>query len=220
VTPRGPSGPSSSSPSRRPRPDPAARAALLAAAAAVAAACATARLPPPGVAESAAAAVTWSGSARVSVKGPDLRGRTRVLMAFRRPDALRIEIPGPAGARLLAVVREGRLTAVLPGDRAVLETAATADDLEALLGVALSPPELMDVLVGKAPPGLRDFKVRWGDALPRRVEALLADGTRLDARVDEAETGVALAEAAFDPPPHRGYRPVHADEARRLLGGR
>jgi hypothetical protein len=38
--------------------------------------------------------------------------------------------------------------------------------------------------------------------------------------VDEAETGLALPEAAFDPPPHEGYRPIDADEARRLLGGR
>ncbi len=214
MTPRGPSGPSSSSPPRRPRPEIAA--ALLV----VWAACATARLPPPGVAESAAAAVSWSGSARVSVKGSALRGRSRVLMAFRRPDAMRIEIPGPAGARLVAVIQAGRLTAVLPADRAFLESAASATDLEALLGVALSPTELMDVLVGAAPPGLRAYRARWGETLPRRVEAVLADGTRLDARVDEAEKDVALPEAAFDPPPHPGYRPIDAAEARRLLGGR
>jgi hypothetical protein len=172
------------------------------------------------VAASAAAATSWSGSVRASVSGPDLRGRSRVLIAFRRPDALRIEIPGPAGARLLAVVRRGWLTAVLPGERAFLESGATARDLEALLGVALAPEELMDVLVGVAPPGLRDYRARWGRALPRRVDAVLADGTRLKATVDDAETGVDLAEAAFDPPSHAGYRPVDADEARRLLGGR
>lgn len=214
MTPRGPSGPSSSSPPRRPRPDLAA--ALLIAGAA----CASARLPPPGVAESAAAAASWSGSARVSVKGADLRGRSRVLMAFRRPDALRIEIPGPAGARLVAVVRGGRLVAVLPADRACLESAASAGGIEALLGVALEPAALMDLLVGKAPAGLRDYRVQWGETLPRRVQAVLADGTRLDARVDEADKDVALPEAAFDAPPHPGYRPVDAAEARRLLGGR
>jgi hypothetical protein len=214
VTPRGPSGPSSSSPPRRPRPE------LVAALLIAGAACATARLPPPGVAESAAAAASWSGSARVSVKGSDLRGRSRVLIAFRRPDALRIEIPGPAGARLVAVVRAGRLAAVLPGDRAYLESAASPADLEALLGVALEPAELMDLLVGKAPPGLRDYRAQWGETLPKRVFAVLADGTRLDARVDEAEKDIALPEAAFEPPPHPGYRPVDAAEARRLLGGR
>ena len=211
MRPRGPSGPSSS-PSR-PRPE-------LAGALLLAAACATARLPPPGVAERAAAATSWSGSARVSVKGSEMRGRSRVVMAFRRPDALRIEIPGPAGARLVAVVRGGRLTAVLPAERAVLESAATAADLEALLGIALSPAELMDVLVGKAPPGLRDYRARWGETLPRRIEALLADGTRLVATVDEAEAGVELPDAAFGPPPHAGYRSIDAAEAHRLLGGR
>ena len=212
MRPRGLSRPSSS-PRRRPRPEIAVAGLLLSA-------CATATLPPPGVATRAAAAVSWSGSLRVSVSGKDVRGRSRVLMAFRRPDAVRIEIPGPSGARLVAVAREGRLTAVLPAERAFLESAAMAEDLEALLGVALSPRELMDVLVGVAPAGLRDYKAKWGDTLPRRVEALLADGTRLKATVDEAETGLVLAEAVFEPPPHPGYRRIDADEARRLLGTR
>jgi len=210
---RGPSRPSSSS-RRRPRPEAAVAALLLGVA------CATAGLPAPGVAEKAAAAASWSGSVRVSVSGPELRGRSRVLMAFRRPDAVRIEIPGPAGARLVAVARAGRLVAVLPAERAVLESAATAAGLEALLGVALSPPELMDVLVGVAPPGLREYRAQWGGTLPRRVEALLADGTRLKATVDEAEADRDLPDAVFEPPPHEAYRPVDAPEARRLLGGR
>lgn len=213
MTPRGPCRPSSR-PRRRRCPETVAAALLLFAA------CATARLPPPGVAERAAAARSWSGSMRVSVSGPEVRGRSRALLAFRRPDALRIEIPGPAGARLVAVVRAGRLVAVLPAERAFLESEATAADLEALLGVALSPEELMDVLVGKAPPGLRDYRAEWGKDLPRRVDALLADGTRLKATVDDAEAGVELPEAAFDPPPHAGHRAIDAPEARRLLGGR
>jgi len=212
VRPRGLSRPSSSL-RRRPRPELAFAGLLLSA-------CATATLPPPAVATRAAAAVSWSGSVRVSVRGKDVRGRSRVLMAFRRPDAVRIEIPGPAGARLVAVALGGRLTAVLPAERAFLESAATAADLEALLGVALSPRELMDLLVGVAPAGLRDYSAQWGEALPRRVEALLADGTRLKATVDDAETDPDLANAAFLPPPHPGYRRIDADEARRLLGRR
>jgi len=212
VRPRGPSRPSSS-PRRRPRPELALAGLLLSG-------CATATLPPPAVATRAAAAVSWSGSLRVSVSGKDVRGRSRVLLAFRRPDAVRIEIPGPTGARLVAVARDGHLTAVLPAERAFLESAATAGDLAALLGVALSPPELMDVLVGVTPAGLRDYEVQWGDTLPRHVEAHLADGTRLKATVDDAETDLDLAEAVFLPPPHPGYRRVDADEARRLLGRR
>jgi hypothetical protein len=78
----------------------------------------------------------------------------------------------------------------------------------------------MDVLVGIRPANARDYRVRWGRTLPRRIEAELADGTRLTVSVDEAEGGVALPAVAFEPPPHEGYRPTDTDEARRLLGGR
>jgi hypothetical protein len=156
----------------------------------------------------------------VSVSGEELRGRSRALLAFQRPDAMRLEIPGPAGARLVAVARANRLTAVLPQERARLESAASAADLEALVGVPLAPAELMDVLLGTAPAGARRYQADWGTTLPRRVRAELADGTRLDARVDEAEAGVELPAAAFDPPRCNGCRPIDADEARRLLTAR
>jgi hypothetical protein len=178
------------------------------------------RLPAPGVAERAAASPSYSASLRVSVSGPDLRGRSRALVAFRRPDALRIEIPGPSGARMIAVARAGRLTAVLPSERAFLEREATPAELEALIGVALTPVELMDVLVGARPASLRDYRADWGASWPRRLDAVLADGTRLKATVEEADGGAGVSPAAFDPPPHEGYRAVDADEARRLLGGR
>lgn len=183
-------------------------------------ACATASLPPPRVVQAAATAISYSASLRVSVNGKDLRGRSRVLLAFRRPAALRLEIPGSSGARLVAVVNEGRLTAVLPEESAFLEGGARAEDLGALLGVELTPAELMDVLVGVAPPSVREYRSRWGEVLPRRIEAVLRDGTRLNAVVDEAEIGSVLPYAAFEPPPHPGYRSIDAAEARRLLGGR
>lgn len=208
-----------SRPSSSPRPprllEPAVAAGL-----ALSLACATWSLPPPRVAAAAAATRSYSASLRVSVKGPDVRGRSRVLLAFRRPDAIRIEIPGSAGARLVAVVRGGRLTAVLPAERAVFEGRAERNDLGALLGVDLAPGELMDVLVGVAPPDARRYRARWGETLPSRVEAVLADGTRLAATVDDAEGDALLPDAAFDPPPHPGYRPLDAEEARQLLGGR
>lgn len=212
MRPRGLSRPSSSA-SRRPRPE-------LAVLALVVAACATARPPAPGMAEAARAASSWSGSLRVSVRGQDLRGRSQALVAFRRPDAMRIEIPGPSGARLVAVAREGRLTAVLPAERARLTSAAGPADFEALLGVALSAPELMDLLLGMAPTAARRYEADRGETLPRRVRAELADGTRIDARVDAAEAGVELPTAAFDPPPCESCREIDANEARRLLGGR
>jgi hypothetical protein len=194
--------------------------ALLAALLLVSTGCATWNPPPPKAAAAAAAAEVYSGALRVSVKGEGLRGRSRVLVAFRRPSAVRLEIPGAAGARVVAVARGEHLVAVFPTHRAVFEGTATPAGFEALLGVALAPDELMDILVGIDPPRLRSYRAGWGERLPERIEAVLPDGTRLTARVDEAEIGVPLPAAAFEFPPHHGYRPVDAGEARRLLGGR
>jgi len=182
--------------------------------------CASAVLPPLAVREEARAARTYSGRLRVSLKGPGLRAATRALVAFSRPDALRIEIPGPAGARLVAVAREGALAAVFPAERAVFLGRATPADLDALLGVGLAPEEVIDLLLGAPSPRLRASRARWGASLPAEVEATLADGSQLKAKVEDAEVGLELPKAAFAEPPHAGYREVSAAEARRLWAGR
>jgi len=176
--------------------------------------------PPPDVADRARSAASYSGSLRVRLKGPGLRARTRALVAFERPRNLRIEVPGPAGARLIAVARAERLTAVFPADRAVFSGGATAGDLDALLGVALTPTEVMDLLVGAPPARVKLYQARWGPALPRQITATLPDDTRLEVDVDEPELGPRLPAAAFDEPPHEGYRPIDAGAARDLIGGR
>ena len=204
------------------------RATLRAAAATVLAAvvldlagCATAGLPPPAaVVQRAAAARSYSGRLRVTLKGPELRGRTAVLLGFRRPDALRIEIPGPTGARLVAVARGDELVAVFPGERAVYRGPATAAGLEDLLGIALGPAEVMDLLLGTPSPRVREYRARWGPEVPREVQAVLPDGGRLKAAVESATLDAELPEAAFADPPHAGYRAVDAAEARRLWGAR
>jgi len=172
------------------------------------------------VLESARAARTYSASLRVSLKSDTLRGRARALLAFSRPDALRLEVPGPAGVLCVAVARGASLTAVFPSSRAVWEGAATADEMEALLGVRLSPPELMDLLTGVPPSGVTDYRASWGGAYPRRVFATLNGGSRLEAVVESADLDPALAPAVFEAPPSPGYRRIAADEARRLLGMR
>jgi hypothetical protein len=182
-----------------------------------AAACASLpRAAPPGAAEAARAAGSYSAALGVRLDGPELRARTRALVAFRRPDALRVEVPGPAGPRAVVVARGGRLTAVFPAARAVHACRADADDLRRLLGVGLEPAEMMDVLVGVPVERLDGQRTSWGERLPRRVELTLPDGGRLRLEVEDAETGAALPEAAFDPPPHAGYRQVDVEEARRL----
>jgi outer membrane lipoprotein-sorting protein len=193
----------------------------LALAALTLAGCASAGLPPPAdVVQRAAGARSYSARLRVTLRGPELRGRTAALLGFRRPGALRIEIPGPAGARLLAVAREETLTAVFPAERAVFRGEATAEGLLDLLGVALSPAEVMDLLLGSPSPRVRDYRARWGPSLPRELQATLPDGGRLKVTVESATLDPDLPEAAFAEPPHEGYRMVDAEEARRLWGAR
>ena len=134
--------------------------------------------PPPDVAERArAASRPTARSLRVSLQRPGAaRPHARPSSPSRGPDALRIEIPGPTARACVAVTRDGRLTAVFPGERAVFEGDATPAELEALLGVALAPAEVMDLLVG-APLAARsrDYRARWGPTLPR---ALRRDAAR------------------------------------------
>ncbi len=156
----------------------------------------------------------------MSLKGDTLRGRARALLAFSRPDALRLELPGPTGVLCVAVARGASLTAVFPSSRATWEGAATAEEMEALLGVRLSPSELMDLLTGTSPPGVAAYTASWGGPFPRRVSAILGDGDRLEAVVESADLDPTLAPAVFEVPPSAGYRRIAADEARRLLGMR
>lgn len=180
--------------------------------------CAGVVAPPPGAPERARAARTYSASLRVSLESPTLRGRARVLVAFARPDSMRLELPGPTGARCVAVARGLSLVAVFPADRVVWRGAATALEMEALLGVRLAPAELMDVLVGGGGPRLRVYRASWGASVPRRIEATLEDGTRFTAIVESADLDPDLPEAAFAEPPSAGWSIVEAGEARRLLG--
>lgn len=182
--------------------------------------CASLRPPAPHVVRAARELPSYSASLRVSLSGAGLRGRVRVLLAFARPDRLRVEVPGPGGLRLLAVARDGTLWAVFPGEAAWFSGPAEAEQMEALLGLALTPGEVMDVLVGQASPRLRAYQARWDGVLPRQVWATFADGRRVRVKVEQADAPVALSEAAFDEPPHPGYRRLDVGEARALWGGR
>jgi outer membrane lipoprotein-sorting protein len=182
--------------------------------------CASARLPPPETIARARSAATYSASLRFSLSGPDLRGRGRAIVAFARPDRLRVEVPGPAGARVVAVLSEGSLVATFPGEHAVFRDVANEASLHALFGLALAPAEMMDALVGVPSASLRSYRVRWGRSLPRTIEAEMSDGARLTLRVDSAEQDVSIPAAAFEPPPHEGYRSVGAGEARDLWNPR
>ena len=187
------------------------------AAALAAGGCASARLPAPEILAAARETSTYSARLGVSYSGPRGRARTAALVAFARPDSLRVEIPGPSGARVVAVAREGRLTAVFPRERAVFESAADAAGIEAALGLDLTPSEIMDLLVGAPPARLASARVRWGARHPHDIDARFADGTHLHLRANDVIAPAELGVAAFADPPHPAYRSVDADEARELL---
>lgn len=174
------------------------------------------RQPGRGVQERARAIQSYSAELRVRLRGPELRARAPALVAFERPSRLRIEVPGPSGARFVALASDDRLVAVFPAERAVFRGAATAAGMERLTGVALAPPELMDLLVGVRPERARSFSARWGARLPARIDVTLADGSRLELRISDAEADVPLPALAFSEPDSRGYRAVDAGEAREL----
>jgi hypothetical protein len=172
--------------------------------------------PLPGVAEQARGAVSISARLRVSLRGPETRGRATALVALRRPDALRVEVPGPSGPRVTLVAGQGRVLAAFPADRAYWEGDSSAGSLEALLGVALTPAEVMDLLVGLPPASVRDYRASWGPSVPRKVTATLADGSRLVVTVEDAELDGELSPRAFEDPSHAGYRLLTREELRSL----
>lgn len=183
--------------------------------------CATVAPPPTGsIIAAARGAGSYSAELRVGLRGPEMRGRASVIVAFIRPDRLRLEMPGAQGARFVLVARGDRLVAAFPEDGAVFEGQANADTIAGITGVSLSAAGVMDLLVGAAPAEARDYRAEWGPSLPRRVRATLSDGTHLDVKVSRPDVDRQVPEAAFDPPPHSGYRPVTAPEARRLWLGR
>jgi hypothetical protein len=137
-----------------------------------------------------------------------------------RPNRLRIEMPGPAGARFILVADGDRLFAVFPGERAFFAGAADAETLARVTGVRLAAPAVIDMLTGRAPADASDYRADWADSLPKRVSALLSDGTRLKIGIERPQTDRPVSGLAFEPPPHEGYREVTAEEARELWLGR
>jgi hypothetical protein len=181
--------------------------------------CASYGLPPLETRQAIWNAEGLTGRVRVSVRGPERRGRARILFGFRRPDALRIEIPEGVGQRLIVITRAERLCAIFPAERAVFRGPATAASVEAALSVALAPSEVMDLLVGAPPQRLSVRRVRWRRSHPRDVAVRLPDGTDLQLKMEEVAFE-SPAWTAFEEPVLPGYRSIGADEARSLWESR
>lgn len=174
----------------------------------------------PEVMARAHASAEYQATVEVKVSGRGLRGRVTTFLAFRRPDGLYVEVPGPGGVRMQAVASGGELVALFPGERAVFRGAATLATFETLFGIGLAPAEVMDVLVGAQPRGVTSLKVWWGPVWPQRVDARVAGGGRLQLKVLDPSGGPVPDQAFRLPAVPVGYREVSADEARRLWSRR
>jgi hypothetical protein len=180
--------------------------------------CVSAGLAPIETRTALARAEGLTGRMRVTIRGPERRGRATVLFGFKRPDALRIEIPGTTGPRLTVVTRASRLCAVFQAERAVYRDVVSTASIDAALGVALTPEETMDLIVGAPLPRLPQTRVRWGRHFPREVTTRLPEGVELTIKLEEAEVGSPELEA-FMEPKLLGYRAIDAEAARDIWMG-
>jgi hypothetical protein len=158
----------------------------------------------------------YSARLHVSFSGPQGQARGDALVAFERPDRLRIEVPGPTGARLVILASGGQLTAVLPRERALHRGPASREELGRLLAVTLAPSEIMDLLSGLPPPSVELRRLKWKGGLPEDIGGRLEDGTSLRIRVRDRSLD-ELSEHAFEEPRCPGCRLVDAEEARELV---
>ena len=116
---------------------------------------------------------TITAEAAMSGRVGGERVRGRLLLGVDRLGRLRLEAVAPFGAPLLVLAASGRgTTLVLPRDGRVLEGAALADVLDALVGLRLGGVDLHDVLTGCPPGGAR---AAGGRRYPGRVNAIDLD---------------------------------------------
>jgi hypothetical protein len=95
-------------------------------------------------------------TAEIAVSGVVGRGkvRGRVIAGFDRPGRIRLEGVAPMGAPVFILVADaGRATLLMPRAHEVLSDQAPDLVLEALVGVPLSPDELLAALSGCVSPG-------------------------------------------------------------------
>ena len=113
---------------------------------------------------------------RVRGKGPEGKFRATELIIFERPDRVRVELVATFGAsRWIAVASAGEITVLFPRSREYLEESAVEDVVGALLGIRLSPFEVMAILVGTGLPITSSSLVR-AERYGEKVRLLLKEG--------------------------------------------
>ena len=140
---------------------------------------------------------------RVRGKGPEGKFRATELIIFERPDRIRVELLATFGAsRWIAVASAGEITVLFPRSREYLEESAVEDVVGALLGIRLSPLEVMSILAGTGLPVTAPSLVR-AERHGEKVRLLLEEG-----RVELVSDQVREAQRA-------GYRVIYPTDWKR-----
>jgi outer membrane lipoprotein-sorting protein len=121
--------------------------------------------------------------------GPEGRFSATLLVAFERPDKLRVELLAPfGGSRWLAVVRGEEVTVLFPSRREFLRQAAVSEVLAALVGVRWEAGEVMAVLSGSGVPlGGAPPTCAFQEGETLRLEFGLDDGATQSLRLRGAQ---------------------------------
>ena len=107
--------------------------------------------------------VRYQAVLKVRGEGPEGRFSATELVVFERPDRVRVELLATFGSsRWIAVTDGGEITVLFPRSREFLQESAVEDVVSALLGIRLSPEEVMAILAGSGLP--------LGGANPARAE--------------------------------------------------
>jgi len=159
---------------------------------------------------------TQFGVYAASYAAPEGKPRAfRVLLHAELPDRIHAEVLGPIGGpRLIVDGGGGRLAVTFVGEGTSYVGEATAEALDAVLGVRIALDELVSgLLTGEIPPGApyRLLRSPAGDGgLPGTVEVISPSGGRLELRLKKRRA-VATVEpglASGTPPPRTRHRPL------------
>jgi hypothetical protein len=86
---------------------------------------------------------------KIRGKGPEGRFSATQILIFERPDRVRVELLGAFGStRWIAVISGGEVLVFFPSRREYLRESRIEQVVEALLGVALGPEEVISALAG------------------------------------------------------------------------
>lgn len=146
-----------------------------------------------------------SASGRLTLQGPRGKFSAPVVFGVARPGSVRIEIPSGTGLRFLLVATDGRLRADLPGDDAMFEGPGTAEIMDRLFGVGLTPEDLVGALLGDPVESVR-VVWRFERTRPAHIAIESANGSKLSLTVDDPEIAVPSEQAfSFGPPRLRSW---------------